>query len=195
MRHGAGSDDGAPSGPRPLPGARTARVGSCAKEVAPTVSAIGAHRGKPDPDGCLVRFDSQCPRREKTHAAGFCTNEHGDNCCWVLFNGVGLRRFRLVLGLRRLMGVGFSGRRMPPQWRDPVSRSILCAMSPLGSGSAFPGSADVCSKLSTDLGAIPAPFRVRVRMPASGRVGLIFRVPMLGRGFVVASIVLRRIVA
>jgi hypothetical protein len=32
-------------------------------------------------------------------------------------------------------------------------------------------------------------------MPASGRVGLIFRVPMLGRGFVVASIVLRRIVA
>jgi len=62
-------------------------------------------------------------------------------------------------------------------------------------GSAFPGSPYVRSKLSTLLGTIPAPFRVRVRLPASGRVGLIFRVPMLGQGFAVATIVQRRIVA
>ena len=73
--------------------------------VAKATRAVAEHRGKLDPDGCLVRFISQPTRRE--NGCGYGLQEGRWRALLNTFNAIGLRRFCFALDNGRLMGVRF----------------------------------------------------------------------------------------
>ena len=84
-----------------IPWTRLGTKVSLGRQVPP--GAVAGHRGKLDPDGCLVRIQFATNRVRKTGAVRVCRNEDGSRCYSV--DATGLRRFDCVLDSGRLMGV------------------------------------------------------------------------------------------